>query len=242
MLAFIQVIVSGVLAGAARWTGWSWYGLNSYTYTYAPWMGVGIVALLLGLLSEFTSLPLVSKHRRPCIHAVQHPSRHWPCTARLTCTPALPAVGPHLQHALNIAADPAVPHAVPLSCCAALAVSIFVLLLVLLRGWRQAAQSRFSAHPKWSQSSLAKNHPQFFASYTFDMLMDVIFVGIWLVLLIASAAVAGVSTAVLSALLMLAMGTGCGLSWKLRQLQGASSEHLPKSTAPATEKEATPAV
>lgn len=174
MLAFIQVIVSGVLAGAARWTGWSWYGLNSYTYTYAPWMGVGIVALLLGLLT--------------------------------------------------------------------LAVSIFVLLLVLLRGWRQAAQSRFSAHPKWSQSSLAKKHPQFFASYTFDMLMDVIFVGIWLVLLIASAAVAGVSTAVLSALLMLAMGTGCGLSWKLRQLQGASSEHLPKSTAPATEKAATPAV
>jgi hypothetical protein len=55
MLAFIQVIVSGVLAGAARWTGWSWYGLNSYTYTYAPWMGVGIVALLLGLLSECRS-------------------------------------------------------------------------------------------------------------------------------------------------------------------------------------------
>lgn len=170
MLAFIQVIVSGVLAGAARWTGWSWYGLNSYTYTYAPWMGVGIVALLLGLLT--------------------------------------------------------------------LAVSIWVLLLVLVRGWRQAAQDRFAAHPKLSQSSLAKKHPQFFANYTFDMLMDVIFVGIWLVLLIASAAVAGVSTAVLSALLMLAMGTGCGLSWKLRQLQGATKEELPKSTAAPADKEA----
>lgn len=63
MLAFIQVIVSGVLAGAARWTGWSWYGLNSYTYTYAPWMGVGIVALLLGLLSEC---------RSACMHACRY--------------------------------------------------------------------------------------------------------------------------------------------------------------------------
>jgi hypothetical protein len=117
-------------------------------------------------------------------------------------------------------------------------VSIWVLLLVLVRGWRQAAQDRFAAHPKLSQSSLAKKHPQFFANYTFDMLMDVIFVGIWLVLLIASAAVAGVSTAVLSALLMLAMGTGCGLSWKLRQLQGATKEELPKSTAAPADKEA----
>jgi hypothetical protein len=104
-----------------------------------------------------------------------------------------------------------------------------VLLLVVLRGWRQAAQARFGAHP------LAKKHA--FTNYSFDMLMDFIFVPIWLVLLIASAAVAGVSTAVVSALLMLVMGTGCGLSWKLRQLQGAGSEQLPKSTVPAADKE-----